>query len=96
MRCQSPVAADDVFGSGQTPQVSQLNVSGEGGDVSTMTDTSTFLSGGCLPDRVVNLGSWGSITLQLSQFCWVFQALGVMVMACAWIGAAKIVVGVNK
>jgi len=88
------VALGDVFTSG-APNANSLNDPYEGGDLTQMLDQSSFLSGSCLPDRTIELGDWGHIVLPLSQFCWVFQAFGYMTLALAWIGAAKIVVGVS-
>lgn len=54
-----------------------------------------FLSGGSCPaDMTMNLGDWGSIEFPLSTYCWIFELIGLAVLAGAWISAAKIVVGV--
>lgn len=96
-RCATEPTAAAIFGD-TVPTVADINHNpggGDGLDVSSALSSTGFLSGTCPADIPMDLGDWGTITIPLSTYCWVFELIGVAVMACAWIGAAKIVVGVN-
>jgi len=54
-------------------------------------DQTGFLTGSCLPDKPVNMGSLGTFNIPYSQFCWFFEALGMIIIGIASIASAKIV-----
>lgn len=65
-------------------------------DVSTLFSGITGAGGSCPADIPIDLGDWGTFTLGLEEFCWVFEAIGYAVLISAWLSAAMIVIGHSK
>jgi hypothetical protein len=87
----------DEFGE----QIGLPNEGDEGGSLPESTlnlpealDDAGWLGGGqCLDDMHIELQGWGTISVPLSEWCWVFQMIGMGVMICAYISGARILFG---
>jgi hypothetical protein len=56
-------------------------------------DTGGWLTRSCPADVPVDMGSYGTVTIPLSDKCWAFQLFGTLVLIIAYITAARIIVG---
>ena len=66
----------------------------DGGDLSTQLDDSGFLgTRTCELNQTVDLGFFGVHTFEFNMWCNLFAFVGYLVLAAAWIGAARIVSG---
>lgn len=78
---------------------SDVGLDGEGAPTGTVDaqslDAGGFLSGGgqCLADVTIDLSDWGTVSVPLSDYCYLFVMFGYVVLTCAYLGAARIVSG---
>jgi hypothetical protein len=97
-RCVEPVDESDLLAATGLDGIEEEGLAGstdEPVNVSDAFDGSGWLSGRSCPSSYnVSLGEWGgSISVPLSDACWFFQAIGLIVLALAYYTAARIVVG---
>lgn len=68
----------------------QLGVTSETVNIAGQIEQTAFLGAGCVSDQTVSLGQYGSFTIPFSSLCSTFNILGNILVALAFIGAARI------
>lgn len=68
----------------------QLGVTTETIDIAGQIEQTAFLGGSCVSDQTISLGHYGSFTIPFSSLCGTFNILGNILVALAFIGAARI------
>lgn len=90
---QNVVDGNAAIAEGKGDGKGEGNGNTDGGDISTMLNTDSWLGGGCITDQTYSLGQMGSITVPFSQLCTVFSVMGNILVALAMLAAIRIVGG---
>jgi len=90
-RCgQGIPSLGSMMGEGEHPST----LPGTSIDITDAIQPEAFLGGpSCPADVEVSLGAWGTAVIPFSEFCSLFNVIGIFVLAWAWLSAARIVVG---
>jgi len=101
-RCETLPQGDQLTTAvGLTPTSQAPHQLGLNPDASTAIDVQQVFSAGdhggwmsrsCPADQVVSLGTYGSLTIPISDKCWAFQLFGTLVLVIAYFVAARIIV----
>lgn len=97
-RCPDDLDASDILAAAGLESASEDAFQrGEDVDLSAALDTGGLgWSRECLPDLVISVPAFGEVVIPFSDFCWLFQLIGTLVVMSATYASYRIALGGNN